>query len=166
MPYDILDILQNKQESQVLYLLRKIEIFHRSFASTDARLAHSVNCPGNGDEKTKHKRTWGCWRDHKWLATQLEWLRHLTENPLTLLPFLAPLPSLARVPVFLGAFSLYCSAQAHDGGRMKVRQMEAEPHWRDWATVERLKGGRMLKLNGEKVEKHSCFYIFPFFSLS
>lgn len=101
----------------------------------------------------------GRWRDHEWLATQLEWLRHLTENLLALLPFLALLPPLAWVPVFLGSFSLYYSAPAQERGRMKVRQMEGEAHGRDWATVERLKGGRMLKSNGEKVEKHSCFYI-------
>lgn len=113
------------------------------------------------EDKTQ-KDLRGRWRDHEWLATQLEWLRHLTENLLALLPCLALLPSLAWVPVFLGSFSLYYSARAQEGGRMKVRQMEGEAHGRDWATVERLKGGRMLKSNGEKVEKHSCFYILLF----
>lgn len=139
------------------------KISHRTCVSTVARLDITYNLIGwiaceNDLRRRNKKRTWGWWRGHKWLRSGC-----LTENPLTLLPCLALLPSLAWVPVFLGAFPLYCSAQAHDGGRMKVRQMEGEPHWRDWATVERLRGGRMLKLNREKVEKRSCFYILLFF---
>lgn len=70
------------------------------------------------DKNTQKDSRWDGEETMSVLATQLEWAEAF-----------ALIPSLAWVPVFLGAFffQLYYSARAQESGRKKVRQMVGEP---------------------------------------
>lgn len=74
------------------------------------------------EDKTQ-KDLRGRWRDHEWLATQLEWLRHLTENLLALLPFLALLPPLS---VSAGIFRIIFTVLLSSGTGERKNESETD----------------------------------------